>query len=88
MHTDPDLGDGSMTGRADKVAELAICHRSSINPYAVNRHAMDWPRNRRSTFHRVLNRFAVRPSMPLTYGADGALEIYFQEHPAGRREGR
>jgi len=31
----------------------------------------------------VLNRYAIRPSMPLTYGVDGALEIYFQAHPPG-----
>jgi hypothetical protein len=34
----------------------------------------------------ALNRYAIRPSMPITYGADGALEIYFQAHPPGGKK--
>jgi hypothetical protein len=35
----------------------------------------------------LLNRYAIRPSMLLTYGQDGSLEIYFQAHsPGGDKE--
>jgi hypothetical protein len=66
-------GDGRYVLRFERSQSPPTNGTWSVSQYVGNFYARN-----------LLNRYAIRPSMPLTYGADGSLEIYFQADPPGK----